>query len=190
MVKIDRTYNFIRSIFFNTHGSFRGCWLRIHHQIFKIQDRGSNMADENPKSLGIIWKSVFSGFWGRWLRIHHQIFKIQDGRPNMADENPKSLGIGWKSVYWEKVADYESIIRFSKFKIDQAPRTVRGKGTHYNQAPQTVKGKGTHNNQAPRKRQNSAKSTSLSPGYAKSRIIFEQKMWKLDSHPRILKIWW
>ena len=82
------------------HGSFRGRWLRIHHRIFKIQDGGSSMADENPKSLGIRWKSVYWGFWGRWLRIHYQIFKIEDGGPNMADENPKNLGIEWKSVYW------------------------------------------------------------------------------------------
>ena len=41
-----------------------------------------------------------------------------------------------------EVGDYESTIRFSKFKMDQAPRTVRGKGTHYNQAPRAVKGKG------------------------------------------------
>ena len=72
----------------------------------------------------------------------------------------------------------------------QAPRTVRGKRTHYNQARRAVKGKGTHNNQAPRKRQNSTTSMSLSPGYANIRIIFGQKMWKLNSHPRILKIWW
>jgi len=35
------------------------------------------MADENPQSLEIGWKSVYWGFWGHWLRIHYQIFKIR-----------------------------------------------------------------------------------------------------------------
>jgi len=91
-----------------------------------------------------------------WLRIHHQIFKIQDGESNMADENLQKVSKLDENRYIEVIGitDYESIIRFQKFKMtDPIWRTKIHKGTHYNLAPRTVRGKGTHYNLAPRKRQ-------------------------------------
>ena len=67
----------IYSKYNSNYKGFRGCWLRIWSQIFKIQNGGSNMAVKIFKKGKLMLNFGYKGFWNRWLRIWSQIFKIQ-----------------------------------------------------------------------------------------------------------------
>ena len=73
-----------------------------------------------------LWKCISRGFWGRWLYICCQIFKIQNDKSNMAEKILINLPFFSKidanhheNVYLGVfgVADYEFVVRFSKFKM-------------------------------------------------------------------------
>ena len=114
------------------HESFRGHWLRIYHQIFKIQDGGSNMADENPKSLGIRWKSVYWGFLRSVITnpssdFQNSRWRIQyGGRKFEKSRNWMKIGIlGFlRSLITNPSSDFQNSrmrIQFSHFSLKYDP---------------------------------------------------------------------
>ena len=77
------------------------------------------------------WKNVFPNeFWGRWLQISNQMFIIQNGGFRMAIAETKKHNDFDKHMYLKVfgVADNESIIRISEFKMaDSRRRTQKRK---------------------------------------------------------------
>ena len=69
--------------------------------------------------IGFLWNLAYTGFWDRWLRIRYQTFKIQNGAFKLVAVEMKNRDNIGKNVYLGifGVADYDSVIRFSKFKM-------------------------------------------------------------------------